>query len=84
MQEWAPSLKKDQIRIEGVQRRATKLIPEMRNKEYEERLEEINPFSISYRRARGDLIQVYKIFNRIDNVDLEPLIELSQTGIRSD
>ena len=38
---------------------------------------------MSHRRARGDLIQVYKIFNRIDNVDLEPLIELSQTGLRS-
>ena len=83
VQAWAPSLKKDQIRIEGVQRRATKLIPELRNKEYEERLEEINLFKLSHRRARGDLIQVYKIFNRIDNVDLEPLIELSQTGLRS-
>ena len=38
---------------------------------------------MSHRRSRGDLIEVYKIFNKIDNVDLEPLIELSQTGLRS-
>ena len=38
---------------------------------------------MSHRRFRGDLIQVYKIFNKLDNVDLEPLLELSQTGLRS-
>ena len=61
----------------------TKLIPTLRNKKYEDRLRETELFSMSHRRFRGDLIQVYKIFNKLDNVDLEPLLELSQTGLRS-
>ena len=38
MQAWAPYPQKDKIRIEGVLRRATKLILALRNKPYEERL----------------------------------------------
>ena len=60
-----------------------KLIPTLRNKKYEDRLRETELFTMSHRRFRGDLIQVYKIFNKLDNVDLEPLLELSQTGLRS-
>ena len=60
MQAWAPSLKKDIDRLEGVQRRAAKLIPALRNKEYEERLEETELFTMSHRRARGDLIHLLK------------------------
>ena len=61
VQAWVPYLKKDksEIRIEGVQRRAMKLIPALRNKQYEERLEGTDPFTMSRRRSRGDLIQVY-------------------------
>ena len=65
-----------------MQRRAKKLIPVLRDKKYAERLEETELFTMSHRRSRGDLIEVYKIFNKLDNVDLEPLIELSQTGLR--
>ena len=83
VQAWAPYHVNDKNRMEGVQRRATKSIPSLRNLPYDERLKKIKLYSLSYRRERGDLIEVYKIFNRIDDVDLEPLIELSQTGLRS-
>ena len=33
--------------------------------------------------SQGDLVDVYKIFNKISNVDLESLLELSQTGLIS-
>ena len=29
---------------------------------------------------RGDLIEIYKVFDEVDDVDPEPLIELSQAG----
>ena len=35
---WTPILRRDQILLENVQRRATKLIPELRDRDYEDRL----------------------------------------------
>ena len=45
--------------IEGVLRRATKCVPGLHNKDYEERLKVINIPSMDYRRIHGDLIEVY-------------------------
>ena len=58
-------------KIESVQRRATKLIPEFKDKTYEQRLKELILFSVEYRRLRGDMIQVYKILNKMDRVEPE-------------
>ena len=57
---WAPRLKKDKILIESVLRRGTKLIPGLKELEYDERLKKLNIPSMAYRRARGDMIEVYK------------------------
>ena len=72
---WSPRLIKDRKLIEGVLRRATKLIPELENKAYEERLAALKIPSMSYRRARGDMIEVYKYTHDYYNVnkDLLPL-----------
>ena len=35
---WVPSLKREQQQIENVQRRATKMVPELRNLQYTDRL----------------------------------------------
>ena len=59
---WCPSTKTGIKILERVQRRATKLIKSLRNKPYENRLEE--------RRTRGDLIQIFKILNGFEKIDL--------------
>ena len=69
VQFWSPHLRQDIDRLERVQRRATKMIPSLRNKSYEERLRILNLFPLERRRMRGDMIQVFKMVKRIDNVD---------------
>ena len=60
---WGPFFVGDANSVEAVQRRATKLIPELKNHPYESRLKALNLPSLVYRRKRGDMIQVYKIMN---------------------
>ena len=69
VQAWCPYYQKDIEKLERVQRRVTKMIPSLRSKPYEERLEELNLFPLSQRRLRGDLIQAFKIIKGIDNMD---------------
>ena len=57
-----------------MQRRATKMVPELRNLEYADRLRAIKLPSIYYRRARGDMIEVYKYLHRQYNVEEVPLL----------
>lgn len=71
VQSWSPYYKKDIEKLERVQRRVTKLIPRLRNKTYEDRLKELNLYSLSKRRLRGDLIEVFKIIKGIENVNYE-------------
>ena len=66
---WCPYKLKHVDMLENVQRRATKLIPGMKDMSYSERLEKLNLPSLSYRRHRGDLIEVYKILT--DKYDRE-------------
>ena len=51
--------------IEGVQRRATKMIPELKHLSYPERLKKLKLPTMAYRRARGDMIEVFKIVAQI-------------------
>ena len=69
-QVWAPYLRKDIIMLEGVQRRATKMISGFEGKRYEERLKELGMYSVERRFVRGDMIQVFKIFKSVDNIEI--------------
>ena len=79
---WSPRLKKDKILIEQVQRRATKLVPHLKNLTYEQRLQKLKLPSMSYRRARGDMIEVYKYLHNINSANSDLLIRDTGTITR--
>ena len=60
---WGPSFVLDQRKVEKVQRRATRLLPSLRDKPYEERLAALQLPSLAHRHHRGDMILLYKIIN---------------------
>ena len=68
---WGPFYVGDAKSVEAVQRRATKLIPELKNLPYESRLKALKLPSLVYRRKRGDMIQVYKIVNGMVRINKE-------------
>ena len=59
--------------LENVQRRATKLIPELKCHEYCDRSKALKLPKLYYRRATGDTIEVYKYLHGVYIVDKMPL-----------
>ena len=57
---WSPHLVKDIDLIEQVQRRFTKLISGCQNLTYQQRLTQLDLFSLEYRRKRGEIIETFK------------------------
>ena len=58
---WYPSTRKNIQLIENIQKRVTKIVPELKDLPYEERLRMLNLPTLLYRRQRFDLIQIFKI-----------------------
>ena len=69
---WSPRLQSHIDELERVQRRATKLVPTLKDKSYEERLKALNLPSLAYRRMRGDAIEIYKYTHGKYNVTSLP------------
>ena len=72
---WSPRLEKDKKLVEGVQRRATKIILGLKDLTYEQRLEKMKLPSMCYRRLRGDLIEMFKYTHNIYKLS-DSLLEL--------
>ncbi|CAL4252811.1 unnamed protein product, partial [Meganyctiphanes norvegica] len=68
VQVWSPYKKKYIKLLEGVQRRATRLVPQLKKLTYEERLTKLRLTKLEDRRKRGDMIETYKIITRKEKV----------------
>ena len=80
---WAPYFKKDIFILENTQRRATKLVKEIKDLPYDDRLRFLGLPTLCYRRVRNDMIQVFKIMNQIDKLDKTIFFkELNQSSTR--
>ena len=73
---WAPHKSKLIEQIEGVQRRATKQLPGMKNLSYSERIRKLGLPTLSYRRVRGDMIEIYKILTEKYDKNVSDFIKL--------
>ena len=60
IQAWRPYHKKDIDKLERIQRRATKMIPELRDLSYESCLLQFGLTTLETRRLRGDQIKCLK------------------------
>ena len=69
IQAWRPYRKKDMDKLETIQRRAIKMIVELRDLSYESRLLQCGLTTLEIRRLRGVQIEVFKIVNGYEDVD---------------
>ena len=85
VQDWSPHQLGHIRLIEGVQRRFTRMIPELKSLPYEGRLKRLNDnlTTLEIKRIRGDLIEVYIILNGLENIKPDLLFTRSRhTNIR--
>ena len=60
---------KDTDILKGIHKRTTKMIPNLRNLSYEERLKRLDMFSLRCKRDRGDLIKMFNLRKLLKNED---------------
>ena len=78
IQAWRPHHKKDIDKLERIQWRAIKIIPELRDLSYESRLLQCGLTTLETRRPRGDQIEVFKIVNGCKDVDRNMFFKLKE------
>ena len=66
---WCQWTKTDKEVLEKVQKRAVGMVTNFKGQTYEEKLAEAGMVTLEERRRRGDLIQAYRVLNKVDNVD---------------
>jgi len=62
---WSPYTVHDKNNVEKLQRRATKLLKDVKHLSYVERLKYLSLPTLQYRRFRGDMIMVNKLLSGI-------------------
>ena len=81
VQAWSPYYRRDILCLERVQRLATRMIAGQRGKSYEQRLRDLNLFSLERRRARGDLIETFKIVKGLTGLTVDELFTTAHSQI---
>ena len=69
IQTWRPYRKKDLDKLESIQRRATKMIPELRDLRYESHLIKYGLATLDTGRLRYDQIEGFLILNDYEDID---------------
>ena len=82
VQVWSPYKRKHVNLIERVQRRATKLVPSLRDLPYEERLLRLKLTTLEERRARGDMILTYKLISGKEGIGPDKFFKMA--SVRGD
>ena len=77
---WYPFLRKDIETVEKVQKRATKLVPELKKLTYTERLRKLKLPSLAHSRRRGDMIRTFKIIKGIEDIPSERFFKLCENS----
>ena len=75
VQFWSPHLRRDIDKMEKIQRRATKIIPEIRNDSYQQRIQDLDLISLAQRRLRGQLIKVFKYLSEFTSASARGLLD---------
>ena len=76
VQFWSPNLKRNINKIEKMQRRATKMIPEIRNHSYHQVIRVLNNLiSLVQKRLQGELIEVLKYPNEFTTSSVRMLFD---------
>ena len=76
---WSPHKKSDIEKLERVQKRATKMIPSMPKISYPDRLRKLKLPTLTYRRARGHMIEMYKLLS--GKYDDQALLQLKSKNV---
>ena len=81
IQAWRPHMRKDIDKLERVQRRATRLISEISQLSYEERLQKCRLTNLETRRIRGDQIEVFKIMHGYERLNKDMFFRIKNNSI---
>ena len=80
---WSPHQQSDILMLEKVQIRAVNSISGIKGSIYKEKSKELNLLSLEDRRYRTDMIQVYKILHKLDDVDYKTwFLTIAETAQR--
>ena len=78
-----PIFRKDIDLLEKVQRGATRMLVDIRELNYEDRLSYLGLTTLETRRLRGDLIQAFKIIKEFDGKELNNYFKLASNNLRA-
>ena len=77
---WSPGYVKDKILIEKIQWRYSKIIPMLKDMDYNSRLRNLGLRTLEERRNRANLIQVYKMWKNLSVLRFKSFFELASNG----
>ena len=83
VQVWSPYKRKYINLLEGVYRRATRMVPSLKNMNYNQRLKKMTLPRLYDRRVRGDMIETFKILTGKEKLNARKLFRVNPFKERS-